>query len=284
MIYGEGSKGVQMEDLLDDPDFTITIADQENAEIAEIIEVLHSIDPDNEDEHQEDYTSENEQEEDYGDVAASVAGASPIHITAEFLNHYRKTGPFGKLHNIGVHFRQSSQLLQAFRDAQQPCNTPLAWVHNVATRWSSDYAMATRALELRGPLTRLFADIEAQGAASRWPDFLANKLEPEEWRVITVLQRVLKHFDITCKQLQGDPVSTHDRSTCGRFDEYYPVIETLLNHLENAVQGFIIEDSEEAGNNGTVQVNIFEGLFSHSYIFTSFRSYIPVFHNMACKC
>jgi hypothetical protein len=39
--------------------------------------------------------------------------------------------------------------------------------------------MATRALQLRGPLTRLFADIESQGAgaAIRWPGFLANKLE-----------------------------------------------------------------------------------------------------------
>jgi hypothetical protein len=63
--------------------------------------------------------------------------------------------------------------------------------------------MATRALQLRGPLTRLFADIESQGtaAATRWPGFLANKLEPGEWRVIEVLQQVLKHFDVTCKQL-----------------------------------------------------------------------------------
>jgi hypothetical protein len=117
--------------------------------------------------------------------------------------------------------------------------------------------MATRALELRGPLTRLFADIEAQSAGSRWSHFLANKLEPEEWRVITALQQVLKHFNATCKQLKGDPASTHSRSTCGSFDKYYPVIETLLGHLENAVQGFIIEDSEEPGSDNVIRIKHF---------------------------
>jgi hypothetical protein len=97
--------------------------------------------------------------------------------------------------------------------------------------------MATRALQLRGPLTRLFADIKFQdaGAATRWPGFLANKLKPGEWRVIEVLQQILKHFDATCKQFQGNSVSAYNRSTYGRFNEYYPVIKLLFNHLENAV-------------------------------------------------
>jgi hypothetical protein len=120
--------------------------------------------------------------------------------------------------------------------------------------------MATRAPELRIPLTRLFADIEAQGVGGKWSDFLSNRLKPEEWQVITALQRVLKHFDITCKQLQRDPASTHFRSTCGKFDEYYPVIETLFNHLENAVQGFIIKDSKNFNNPGTIQINVFKNL------------------------
>jgi hypothetical protein len=122
--------------------------------------------------------------------------------------------------------------------------------------------MATRALELRVPLTRLFADIEAQGPGGRWWEFLANKIEPQEWRVITVLQRILKDFDVACKQLQGDTASTHFRSTCGRFDEYYPVIESLLNYLEDVVQGFIIEESEDPENEEGVRVDIFEGLFT----------------------
>jgi hypothetical protein len=108
----------------------------------------------------------------------------------------------------------------------------------------------------------------ATAAATRWPGFLANKLEPGEWRIIEVLQQVLKHFDVTCKQLQGDPVAAHDRSTCGRFNEYYPVIELLLNHPENAVQGFIIEDSGKGRNITSVRIDIFEGIFPFLYIFT----------------
>jgi hypothetical protein len=191
-----------------------------------------------------------------------IAGGALTYITAKSLNRYRKDGPFGKLHNIGVHFRQNSQLLQAFRNAQQPCKTPLAWIHNVAIRWSLDCAMATRALELRVPLTRLFADIEAQDPGGKWREFLGNKIEPQEWRVIMVLQRVLKDFDVACKQLQGDIVSTYYRSTYGRFDEYYSVIESLLNHLEDAVQSFILEDSEDSENEEGVRINIFEGLFT----------------------
>jgi hypothetical protein len=130
----------------------------------------------------------------------------------------------------------------------------------VATRWSSDYAMAIRALELWIPLTRLFADIETQGVGGKWSDFLANRLKPEEWQVITALQRVLKHFDITYKYLQGDPASTHFRLTCGRFDEYYSVIETLFNHLKNAIQGFIIKDFKDFSNPGIIQINVFKDL------------------------
>jgi hypothetical protein len=256
MLYGEGSKVVQMEDLLDDLDSAI-INEREVATRLITADEFYN---------EEDFTdNEQDDEDDENDDASTAPSLIP-----ESLDRYRKDGPFGKLHNIGVHLRQSSQLQQAFQDAQQPCNTPLAWVHNVATRWSSDYAMAIRALQLRGPLTRLFADIESQGtaAATRRPGFLANKLEPGEWRVIEVLQQVLKHFDVICKQLQGDLVAAHDRSTCGRFDEYYPVIELFLKHLENAVQGFIIEDSGEGRNITSVRINIFEGMFLFFYTFT----------------
>jgi hypothetical protein len=148
----------------------------------------------------------------------------------------------------------------------------------MATRWSSDYAMAIRALQLRGPLTRLFADIESQGtaAAIRWPGFLANKSKPGEWRVIEVLQQVLKHFDIACKQFQGDSDAAYHRLICGRFNEHYPVIELLLNYLENAVQDFIIKDSEEGPNVTFVRIDIFEGIIP---IF-----YIPTLYNISFIC
>jgi hypothetical protein len=109
-----------MEDLLDDPDSATTVANEENNYAAAITQVLESIESNDENEPREDFTSEDEQDEDNVDMAAGVAGAPPTYITTESLNRYRKYGPFGKLHNIGVHFRQSSQLLQAFRMPNSP--------------------------------------------------------------------------------------------------------------------------------------------------------------------
>jgi hypothetical protein len=51
------------------------------------------------------------------------------------------------------------------------------------------------------------------------------------------------------------------------------MIELLLNHLENAVQGFIIEDSEEGGHIESVRIDIFEGTFLFFHI--------PTLYNMS---
>jgi hypothetical protein len=118
MFYGKKSKGVQMENLFNDLNFA-TINEKEEATRLIIA---------NEPYDEKDFTSDEKQNDENND--ASIISS----ITPESFNRYRKDGPFGKLHNIGVHLRQSSQLQQAFRDSQQPYNTPLAWVHNMATR------------------------------------------------------------------------------------------------------------------------------------------------------
>ncbi|KAF5973445.1 ribonuclease H [Fusarium coicis] len=74
---------------------------------------------------------------------------APEIINAEKVDTYRKSGPFGKLHNIGIALRMSSQLLEDFYEAQRqtaPTEPVLAWVQNVWTRWQSDEAMASCAL------------------------------------------------------------------------------------------------------------------------------------------
>jgi hypothetical protein len=118
MLYGKKSKGVQMEDLLNDLDSATA---NERKEATRLVTANEPYD-------EEDFTSDKKQNDENDD--ASIVPS----ITPEFLNRYRKNGPFGKLHNIGVHLRQSSQLQQAFWDFQQPCNTSLAWVHNMAIR------------------------------------------------------------------------------------------------------------------------------------------------------
>jgi hypothetical protein len=126
--------------------------------------------------------------------------------------------------------------------------------------------MATRALQLRGPLTRLFADIESHGAnaAIKWSGFLANKLKPKEWHIIKILQKVLKHFDVTCKQLQGNLASAYNRLTCERFNEYYPVIELLLNHLKMQYKASLLRILKK-----TAISNLHESTFSRVYFYFS---------------
>jgi hypothetical protein len=90
-----------MEDLFDDLNFAII---DEKKKATRLVTA-------NEPYNEKDFTSDKEQNDENDD--ASIVPS----ITPESLDRYRKNGPFGKLHNIGVHLRQSSQLQQAFRDS-----------------------------------------------------------------------------------------------------------------------------------------------------------------------
>lgn len=173
-------------------------------------------------------------------------------INAEKMDKYRKFGPFGKLHNIGIAFRTSSQLLEDFHEAQRqtaPAEPVLTWTQNVCTRWQSDEAMAARALRRRAALNRMLSIIEERwggqgGREQDRPAILKEKLSIEEWKVVAALQKILQPFKIASKQLQGTGIAGK-RSTTGGFDEYFPVVEMLLDHLELAIQGTIIEENED---------------------------------------
>ncbi|KAG7000368.1 hypothetical protein FOFC_03219 [Fusarium oxysporum] len=173
-------------------------------------------------------------------------------INAEQVDRYRKFGPFGKLHNIGVALRTSSQLLEDFYEAQRqtaPTEPVLTWAQNVCTRWQSDEAMASRALLKRTALNRMFALVEerwvSQGGKDQdKPAILKEKLSLEEWKVVAALQRILQPFRVASRQLQGEGIAGK-RSTSGGFGEYFPTVEMLLDHLELAVQGVMIEENED---------------------------------------
>ncbi|KAG4275825.1 hypothetical protein FPRO04_14334 [Fusarium proliferatum] len=176
----------------------------------------------------------------------------PEIINAEQVDKYRKFGPFGKLHNIGVALRTSSQLLEDFYEAQRqtaPTEPVLTWTQNVCPRWQSDEAMASRALLKRTALNRMFALIEerwvSQGGKDQdKPAILKEKLSLEEWKVVTALQRILQPFRVASRQLQGEGIAGK-RSTSGGFDEYFPTVGMLLDHLELAVQGVMIEENKD---------------------------------------
>jgi len=188
----------------------------------------------------------------------------PDQINAADLSKYRKFGPLGKLHNIGVIIRTSSQVQEEFFRAQKevdPDAPVLSWVHNVCTRWQSDEAMMERALKKRQALNRMLQNIEdiwtREGAKlTDRPRILDERLSHQEWHVVSAFQKILQPFKIASKQLQGNGI-TGKRSTSGGFDEYFPVVEMLLDHLETAFKGTIYE---EDADRHLVEVNLFDGM------------------------
>ncbi|KJK73745.1 hypothetical protein H634G_10980 [Metarhizium anisopliae BRIP 53293] len=192
----------------------------------------------------------------------------PKTMNAEEVDKYRKFGPFGKLHNIGVARRTSSQLLEDFYEAQRqttPTEPVLAWAQNVYTRWQSDEAMASRALLKRTAINRMFSVIEerwvSQGSRDQdRPAILKEKLSLEEWKVVAAIHKILQPFKVASRQLQGDGIAGK-RSTSGGFDEYFQVVEMLLDHLELAVQGVIIEENDKQAME---EVQLFNGMNAKS--------------------
>jgi hypothetical protein len=76
MLYGEGSKGVRMEHLLDYPDFAAAAADEENNYDAEIIRAMGSTETESED--PEDLTSDDESEDDNNGESRSPPNPSSV--------------------------------------------------------------------------------------------------------------------------------------------------------------------------------------------------------------
>jgi hypothetical protein len=176
ILYGLGSKAIKLRELLGqygDQDFDdsknttaeVDGGEDDNADDA-IFTAVDELSMNADVEIEADADSTVEDDDDYDTQVPAIAATVPTHITTTSLATYHRDGPFGKFHAIGVLFRKSSQLKDAFFAAQlaiNPDQQPLAWIHNVATRWSSDYAMAERALTLRRALQRRFHGMVARG-------------------------------------------------------------------------------------------------------------------------
>ena len=213
--------------------------------------------------------AEAEDIDDMSDHTDTIISSAPGIITMESMDQYRRSGPGGKLHNIGVFLRRSSQLLVAFQEAQKeadPTKAPLAWIHNVGTQWESDHDMFQRALDLRLGIERFFYNIEASFTAERQSDphaerpaILDQELSRHDWLVVGNLQKILHSFRASSRQLQGLGVALIGSSTSGGFDEYFPVIEDLLDVLETAVEGSVFLE-DDLNPNGFRDYHIFAGL------------------------
>jgi hypothetical protein len=151
LLYDNGTKQVsltQLEDTYGNPDFLSSDDNKDDGEKQQALNAhLNRLQTSNSVEDHGKFSGDNA-EEDFELPDTQIPGTAahiPTIIDHESLENHRKKGPFGKLYNIGVLFRRSSQLKQAFLQAQKKITlyqTPRAWVHNVATLWSSDFAMA----------------------------------------------------------------------------------------------------------------------------------------------
>ncbi|WKT53989.1 hypothetical protein QSH57_004573 [Fusarium oxysporum f. sp. vasinfectum] len=124
---------------------------------------------------------------------------------------------------------------QDFYEAQRqtaPTEPVVAWIQNVCTRWQSDEAMASRALLKRSALNTMLSIIEERWISQGGMEGYCGSSE------------ILQPFKVASKQLQGEGIAGK-RSTSGGFDEYFQVVEMLLDHLELAVQGVLIEENDD---------------------------------------
>ncbi|KAK4073094.1 hypothetical protein Purlil1_13128 [Purpureocillium lilacinum] len=194
---------------------------------------------------------------------------APEEINYTTFKEYSQHGAAGMLHYIGVQLRSNTQLYEQFLRSQQKesgTEATLHWAFNNATRWDSDMRMMERALLLRPALNTFLNDVqnrwETEGACNRTrPMVLQHRLSAYDWKVIEILVKLLKPFQVATKQLQGNGIPG-TRSTCGSFDEYFPVFEILLDHLESAIEGTIFEEVEDpvTKERKDAEVAIFEGL------------------------
>ncbi|KAM4060204.1 ribonuclease H-like protein [Hirsutella rhossiliensis] len=151
----------------------------------------------------------------------------PDIINGEEVDKYRKFGPFGKLHNIGIALRTSSQLLEVFTKLNGKPLLLNLFLRDGLTRSAEAYGFEQDVFHHRGTMAWQRRQRTGQTSDTERTTFL------EEWKVVVAVQKILQPFKIASKQLQGEGIAV------------LPVVEMLLDHLELAVQGVIIEENED---------------------------------------
>jgi len=286
MLYGNETKSLAK--VLDDTPEIYDADGGEEATDAAIQEVL--------DEDQESAFGVDEPEDDCADAGIVVSDSLelpeftyPISkvIDQGSLARFKRKGPIGKLHNVGVSIKRSPRLRKMYLQAQvgQPASLSnkvanqafqvkvnrinkklhpertYEWVQNVETRWSSDRDMISHALDHREAVNQFIVDVESDweenGAKpNERPGIIDDKLSVQDWKLISVYDLILEPFAIVTSQLQGVG-SPGTRSTSGGFWEYFPNFEMLLDHLEDAEEGTVTRRDE---NKQYYTVDIFKDL------------------------
>lgn len=183
------------------------------------------------------------------DASAFELESDHLELLGEYdraLQHWRRKGPIGKLHNIVKFIRASPQRMEAFRKAareedaasaasdgseefvlEQESLAELELKQNNATRWNSTYLMIKRAWKKRSHITAYMMALELDGsAAARIPS--EDQLSTEDWRLLGEIQQVLEPiYDMTMRTQGWAKGNGH-----GQLWEVMTGMEFLLDHLE----------------------------------------------------
>jgi len=89
----------------------------------------------------------------------------------EQIEIWRRKGPLGKLHNLAIKLRSSTQIHDKFKAISRGATIP----QDNSTRWSSWYKMIERACTLRKSIDQFY---------STWEENDEDKLTEDNWDII----------------------------------------------------------------------------------------------------
>ena len=154
------------------------------------------------------------------------------------LEHWRRKGPIGKLHNIVKFIRASPQRSEAFRNIaheddnsedfifSEASSKELELRQNNATRWNSTYLMIKRAWEKQVEIQAYLLTLDFSSASSQL--HRQDYLTIDDWRLLNDVQHVLEPIYSLTMRTQG---YAHGGSH-GKLWELMTGMEFILEHLE----------------------------------------------------
>jgi hAT family C-terminal dimerisation region len=142
---------------------------------------------------------------------------------------WRKWGPIGKLHNIIVFIRFSTQRREAFRDIMtdtKDIDSLMVKLDN-STRWNSTYYSLQRALKIR---TRI-----QQFCIPYALDLRLDLLDDDDWEHLEAVAECLKPFQEATLRLEGNA----QRGSHGAIWEALPILEALAAELRQGLKRYL---------------------------------------------
>ena len=169
--------------------------------------------------------------------------ATPTELEME---HWRKKGPLGKLHNIVVFIQRSTQRIAKFRELSQGHNLS----RDNSTRWNSWYKMISTAMKLK---------VAVNVYCTQYQENDADLLLPEDWKHLQQIQEFLQSFhDAT--------LSTESRDAT--IERVLPTMDFLLDQFE---QGKLLYSEDPfmspCYNSGWAKLDKYYGLTERSPVY-----------------